>query len=175
MLQKLTTSTRHRVAFTRRERRHKRTQDRRSRYYFRTLWNNCSLCGKFEIIRAPIRKKVQSDDACDERPKRNLKIPKKHKFSDSDSETRQMHRTLAQSQRLFFFHGVPKLQDWKRQKSGVGIKKFRFFINFQVSSRENSVLGPRDLRRRRSDDHDSRFRYALYQSLPESIAKQTTA
>ena len=124
MLQKLTTSTRHRVAFTRRERRHKRTQDRRSRYYFRTLWNNCSLCGKFEIIRAPIRKKVQFKRACDERL-RNLKIAQKHKFSDSESETRQMLRTLAQSQSLIFFHGVPKLQERKWLESGVGIKHQR--------------------------------------------------
>ena len=37
------------------------------------------------------------------------------------------------------------------------------------------MLGPRDLRRRASDRHESRFRYAYYHSLPESIAKQTTA
>ena len=41
-------------------------------------------------------------------------------------------------------------------------------------ARETSVLGPRDLRRRRSDQHESRFGHASYHALPETNAKKTT-
>ena len=57
-----------------------------------------------------------------ERPKRNLKIPKKHKFFKSDSVTRQMLRALARSKELIFFTAFEALSEGNSRVSALVLK-----------------------------------------------------